>query len=306
MSQPPPTKTANVAAPPAAPEAHPLGATLWALAAMVCFTAMIVMIRAVSDRLTAIDIAFYRAVVSVLFMLPVIFYGGLARGLGQMKTKRPGLMIARGAITYLALGSWIYAVANMVLVDAVALNATIPLWSVVLAALVLGERVTARRWAVTMVGFAGALVILRPGFQEISLAAVAALVSAAFYGVAGTVTKALSRSEQVNTIVLYSNLALAVVALAPALIWWNPPGWNELPLVIGIGVTGAMAHICITRAYRLADASFVAPFDFVRLVLITAAGYLLFGETVSYFVWAGAAIVIGSTVYLTRVESRGG
>jgi drug/metabolite transporter (DMT)-like permease len=291
---------------PAAPETHPAKSALWALGAMGCFTAMIVMIRYVSDVLTPFDIAFYRAVVSVLVMLPVIFRGGLANGIGQLKTKRPGLMISRGALTYFALLAWIYAVAHMVLADAVALNATIPLWTVILAAVALRERVAARRWTVIVVGFVGALVILRPGFTEIKLAAVAALVSAFFYGSTSVVSKALTRTERTGTIVFYTNLTLAVVSAAPALIWWNPPGWAELPLVIGIGVTGALAHVCITQAYRHGDASFVAPFDFVRLVLITAAGYLLFGEAVSIFVWIGAALVIGSAVYLTRVEARGG
>jgi drug/metabolite transporter (DMT)-like permease len=236
----------------------------------------------------------------------VIFRGGLAPGLGQLRTKRPGLMITRGALTYFALVAWIYAVANMVLADAVALNATIPLWTVILAAVVLRERVPAQRWLVIIVGFAGALVILRPGFAAITLAAVSALVSAFFYGASSVASKALTRTERTGAIVFYTNLTLAVVAAAPAFIWWNPPGWAELPLVIGIGVTGALAHVCITQAYRHGDASFVAPFDFVRLVLITAAGYLLFGEAVSYFVWVGAALVIGSAVWLTRVESRSG
>jgi drug/metabolite transporter (DMT)-like permease len=295
----------GVAETPAAPETHPGVSALWALGAMGCFTAMIVMIRYVSDALTALDIAFYRAVVSVLVMLPVIFRGGLARGFSQLKTKRPGLMMARGALTYLALVAWIYAVANMVLADAVALNATIPLWTVILAAVVLRERVPMQRWLVIMVGFAGALVILRPGFAEITNAAVAALVSAFFYGSTSVVSKALTRSERTGAIVFYTNLTLAVVSATPALIWWNPPSLAAWPLVIGIGITGALAHVCITQAYRHGDASFVAPFDFVRLVLITLAGYLLFGEAVSLFVWIGAALVIGSTVYLARVESRG-
>jgi len=304
MDKPAPSEPEIIEAPDA-PETHPGVSALWALGAMGCFTTMIVMIRYVSDVLTALDIAFYRAVVSVLVMLPVIFRGGLAAGIGQMRTKRPGLMIVRGALTYFALVAWIYAVAHMVLADAVALNATIPLWTVILAAVVLREQVSMQRWMVIMVGFAGALVILRPGFAVVTWAAVAALVSAFFYGASSAVSKALTRTERTGAIVLYTNLTLAVVAAAPAIIWWNPPGLKEWPLVIGIGITGALAHVCITQAYRHGDASFVAPFDFVRLVLITLAGYLLFGEAVSIFVWIGAALVIGSTVYLARVESRG-
>lgn len=297
-------QTAKIAETPAANKGHPFSAALWALGAMVCFTAMIVLIRMVSKSLTALDISFYRSVIGVAIMLPLIFRGGVGRGIEQLKTNRPGLMTLRGVLTYIALVAWIYAVSNMVLADAVALNATIPLWTVVLAGLILGERVSKRRWLVIILGFTGALIILRPGFQAISLAAAAALVSAFFYGSAATVTKLLARTEPVNGIVLYTNLALAIVSAGPAIIWWNPPSWAQVPHVLGIGLAGTLAHVCITRAYRLADASFVAPFDFVRLVLITSAGYLLFGEQVSTFVWIGAAIVISSTIYLTRVEAR--
>ena len=279
-------------------------AALWAVGAMLNFTVMIVLIRYVSKSLSAIDVAFYRSAIGVALMLPFVFRGGIAAGLTSLKTKRPWLHSLRGLLTYCALVTYVYAVANMKLVDAIALNATIPLWTVVLAALILSETVGPRRWLVTVLGFGGALIILRPGFAEIGLPAIAALVSAAFYGATSIVVKSLSRTETPQRIVFYTNLSLTVIAAAPAIIFWNPPTWAQVPFVIGIGVSGTLAHLCLTRAYMNADASFVAPFDFIRLVLVTIAGYALFGEKSSVWVWIGALLVMSSTIYITRAEAK--
>jgi drug/metabolite transporter (DMT)-like permease len=283
---------------------HPVRGALWMSAAMASFTVMVVLIRTISDTLTAFDIAFYRALVGIALTLPFVLRGGLRRGLESLKTTRTGLYLARGLFTYLALVAYVYAVGHMILVDAIALNSTIPLFTVVLAALVLGEKVGARRWLATLAGFAGALIILRPGLVEIGLPAILALASAACYGATGIAVKILSRSEPAARIVFYTNLMLALFALGPALIFGGPPGWNEALPLLGIGASASIAHLCMVHAFAAADASFVAPFDFVRLVLVTFAGYFLFGETSSPWVWVGAVVIFASAVTITRLEAK--
>ncbi|MCZ6859063.1 MAG: DMT family transporter [Alphaproteobacteria bacterium] len=285
---------------------HPVLGALWMTAAMTSFTVMVVLIRIISDRLTAFDVAFYRALVGIALTLPFLLRGGLGEGLILLKTTRYGLYVARGLFTYLALVAYVYAVGHMILVDAIALNSTIPLFTVVLATLVLREKVGPRRWLATMAGFTGALIILRPGLVEIGLPAILALASAACYGVTGIVVKILSRTEPAVRIVFYTNLLLALFAIGPALIFGNPPGWGEALPLLGIGATANFAHFCMIRAFSAADASFVAPFDFVRLILVTFAGYFLFGETSSPWVWVGAVVIFASAIIITRIEARRG
>lgn len=285
---------------------QPVRGALWMSAAMASFTVMVVLIRTISDTLSAFDIAFYRALVGIALTLPFVLRGGLGQGLELLKTKRAGLYVVRGLFTYLALVAYVYAVGHMILVDAIALNSTIPLFTVVLAALVLGEKVGVQRWLATMVGIAGALIILRPGLVEIGLPAILALASAACYGATAIAVKVLSRTEPAARIVFYTNLLLALFALGPALIFGGPPGWNEALPLLGIGASATFAHFCMVRAYEAADASFVAPFDFVRLVLVTFAGYLLFGETSSPWVWVGAVIIFASAITITRIEALRG
>ncbi len=285
---------------------HPVLGALWMTAAMTGFTVMVVLIRTISDTQSAFDIAFYRALVGIVLTIPFLLRGGLGEGLASLKTKRFGLYAVRGLFTYLALVAYVYAVGHMILIDAIALNSTIPLFTVVLATLVLGEKVGVQRWLAIVVGFAGALIILRPGLVEVGLPAILALASAACYGATGIVVKVLSRTEPAARIVFYTNLLLALFAAGPALIFWNPPGWSEALPLLGIGATANFAHFCMVRAFTAADASFVAPFDFVRLVLVTFAGYFLFGETSSPWVWVGAVVIFASAITITRIEARRG
>lgn len=285
---------------------HPVQGALWMILAMTSFTVMIVLIRTISKTQTAFDIAFYRALVGLALMLPFLLRGGLGEGLSSLKTKRFGLYMTRGLFTYLAVVAYVYAVGHMILIDAVALNSTIPLFTIVLATLVLGEKVGPRRWLATMAGFGGALIILRPGLVEVGLPAILALVSAGCYGATGIVVKVLSRTEPAVRVVFYTNLLLALFAAGPALIFWNPPGWDEALPLLGIGASATLAHLCMVRAFAAADASFVAPFDFVRLVLVTFAGYFLFGETSSPWVWVGAIVIFASAITITRIEARRG
>lgn len=279
---------------------RPMEAAIWMLGATTCFAVMAVAIRLLKGQQNAIDITFWRAVMGTLFLLPFMLRG---MGGGMFRANRWGLLVLRSALTYVAMASYFYALANMNIVDAVALNATIPLFTVFLAALVLPEIVGWRRWAATVVGLCGALVILRPGFQEISIAAALALASAIFYAGAGVTVKILSRTEPTARIVFYMNLFMIAIAVVPWAWRWNMPTLDSWPWLIVIGVSGTLAHVCITRAYASADASFCAPFDFWRLFLVVIAGWLIFDDPGSLWTWLGAAVIFASAAYITRREA---
>ncbi len=279
----------------------PVHGALWMIAATTCFALMAVFIRMLAGKQTAFDITFWRSVFGTLVMLPFMFRGVKE---SMFRTRKAGLMSLRAIFTYIAMTSYFYAIAEINIVDAVALNATIPLWTILLVVLFLPERVGPRRWAATAIGFAGAMIILRPGFQEIGIASFLALGSAFFYGAAGITVKILSRTEPTVRIVFYTNLFLVTIAAAPWALSWNPPqDWQSIGLLTGIGIVGTLAHVCITRAYRVADASFCAPFDFWRLVLVVLAGWLIFDDPGSLWTWVGGVIVFASAVYITRREA---
>lgn len=279
----------------------PIRGALWMLGATTCFAAMAVCIRLLAGKQTAFDITFWRSVFGTLVMLPFMLRGLKA---GMFKTRKLPLMGLRAIFTYIAMASYFYAITAINIVDAVALNATIPLWTILLVVLFLPERVGPRRWVATAVGFVGAMVILRPGFQEIGVASVLALGSAFFYAAAGIVVKILSRTEPTARVVFYMNLFLVLIAAIPWAVTWNPPqDWESIVLLVGIGIAGTLAHVCVTNAMSVADASFCAPFDFWRLVLVVFAGWLIFNDPGSLWTWIGGVIVFASAAYVTRREA---
>ena len=279
----------------------PIRGALWMLGATTCFAIMAVGIRLLVGRQNAIDIAFWRSVMGVLFLLPFMLRGISS---GMFRSRRFPLLGFRAILTYLAMTSYFFALAEMpAMVDAVALNATIPLFTVLLVVFFLPETVGWRRWTATTIGFFGAMIVLRPGFQEIGIPAMLAIGSALFYAGAGVVVKILARTEPTARIVFYMNLFLLMIAAAPAAWRWNLPGLNDWPLLIGIGISGTLAHVCVTRAYQAADASFCAPFDFWRLVLVALAGWIIFGDPGSVWTWIGGALVFASAAYITRREA---
>ena len=298
------------AAPAAAPagaapdgkSALPWAAIGFALGAIVMFVTMAVCIRALADRLPAGDIAFYRAFFGLLLLLPLVFGGGWARARRTLETRRLPLFALRALFTYLAIASYFYALLKIPMAEAISLSATLPIFMTAMAALILGEAVGMRRWTAVGIGFVGALLIVRPGFAEVSWAALTALASAALYAAAGVTVKLLSRTEPAGRIVFYMNLLVALLAAAPVLVDFTPPRWADFPYIVAIGATGTAAHYFQSNAFKRADASFVTLFDFLRLPLGALCGYFIFRDRPTDWVWAGAALIFASTLWIARRE----
>ena len=161
-----------------------------------------------------------------------------------------------------------------------------------------------RRWAATLVGFLGVLIILRPGFAELSLVMLLPIGAALFQAMGALLVKSLSRTEGAGTVVAYMNLLLTPMSLVPALFVWQWPSWWVLGICAFVGFTGALAHVAFTRAYALADASAVMPFDYMRLPFTAALAFLLFAEIPDFWTWVGAAVIAASAIYIGHREAR--
>jgi drug/metabolite transporter (DMT)-like permease len=281
----------------------PWAATIYALGAIAMFVAMAVCIRALANRLPAGDIAFYRAFFGLLLLLPLVLGGGWTRARRTLATRRLPLFALRALFTYLAIASYFYALTKIPMAEAISLSTTLPIFMTAMAALVLGEKVGIRRWTAIGIGFAGTLIIVRPGFAAVSWAALTALSSAALYAAAAIVVKILARSEPPGRIVFYMNLLVALLAAAPVLADFTPPRWADFPFIVAIGATGTAAHYFQSNALKRADASFVAPFDFLRLPLGALCGYLIFDDRPSDWVWVGAALIFAGTLWIARREA---
>jgi len=289
-----------ISSPVAATRSDPLGGALWMLASTVFFTAMTAMIRYLSASIDPLEIVFFRNLFGMVAMLPWL----MRQGFSGLRTQRLTMHIVRAGLGLTAMTCWFTAVATMNLADAVALSFTAPLFATIAAIVVLHEVVRARRWTATVVGFLGTLIILRPGFVEVTPAMALPVLAAVSMACATLTVKSLSRSERASTIVLYMTLFLTPLSLVPALFVWQWPDLETLGYLIGLGGSGTLAHLLMTIAYGKADASAVVPFDYARLPFVAVIAFFLFGEVPDRWTWLGAAVIAASAIYIAQREAK--
>ena len=266
----------------------------------VFFGGMSVAVRYVTQSIHPFEAAFFRIFFGLLVLAPSFIFHGWR----PLRTRRPGLHFLRAALNVVAMLSFFYALSITPIALAQALGFTAPLFAALLAVLLLGERIRVRRITAIAVGFAGALLILRPGQQPVELGPVLVLASSAVWGCTVIVIKSLSRTDSAVTITAYMVLLMSPMTLAAALFVWTWPSAGELAVLIGIGVAGTFAQICMAQALKLAEATVVLPFDFSKLVWGTLFAWLVFGEVIDAWTFVGAVVIFSGGLYVAYRERQ--
>lgn len=273
----------------------------WFVFAILCFGVMDAMIKLASADYGTWQIMFFRAAASILPVEVLVHWSG---GLSSLRTKRLGSHILRALVGLAAVYGFFTSFRLMPLADAYAIGFAAPLFMTALSGPVLGEKVGWRRWAAVLVGFAGVMVMLRPGQGVLSLAALVPLAAAFFYSLTMLYVRVLARTETNAAIVFYFLLTLAAVSGVVMLPDWKTPDLPGLALLLAIGLVGGVAQIAFTQAFRLTAPSLLAPFEYTAMVWAVGFGYLLFGDIPDQAIWLGSAIVIASGLYIIHRESR--
>lgn len=277
-----------------------LKGVLIAVLSMVLFASTHSSVRLLSDTMSAFEIVFWRMVVSMSLMLPWFAWKGFHR----LRTARPWLHAQRAAVNFAGMVLWFQAIAVVPLGKAVAIHFTLPLFVLVLAAVVLREKIGPRRIAATAVGFSGMLIILRPGVEAIGIHEAMILVSAVLYAATVIYLKSMVKTESPLAMTFYTNGFICLLCIVPAALSWVPPTVDDIVPILIVGVLGLLAPLLFTVALRSADASVIAPMDFLRLPFTSAIAFALFGEVPGIWVWVGAGVIFVSTWYITVRESR--
>ena len=278
----------------------PLRGALWMIGATSGFAAMIVLVRQLTYDLDPLQVVFLRNVFGLLAMTPWL----ASQGLGVLRTQRIHLHLLRAGIGIVAMICWFTTLSLMPLAESTALSFTAPIFTSLLAVLMLGEVMRRRRWMATALGFLGALVILRPGIQAVQPVALLAMGTAAVWATSTILVKVMSRTESAGAVVTYMVLLSTPLSLIPALLVWQTPTLEHLFFAVLLGAAGSAGHFCMTRALASADASFVVPFDYLRLPLVAAFAYVAFGEVPDLWIWLGGGLIAASGIYLAHRESR--
>ncbi len=263
----------------------------------IAFAGLWVLIRLISQEMHPFAIVVWRNFIGLLWLLPMLL---LTPGL--LKTNRLPGHVRRATSGVIATFATFYAVSYAPLANVLAINYTAPLFATVGAVLFLGERIRWIRGAALAAGFLGMLLVLRPGATEMSPGLWAAIVSALATAFSLIAIKALTGVDDARAVAAWSFILTTPVSLVLALPFWSWPSAHLWPLLIGLGACAAAGQLSLSKAFSLADASAVMPYDFVRFALITAAGILLFGERYDMLTIIGGAIILGASISLALRE----
>ncbi len=274
-------------------------AALWMGGAIVSFMVMAVGARELSSELGTFEILFVRSVIGLLVL--ALLLG--RRGWHQLATASFGLHFVRNLAHFAGQFGWFYGFAFIPLAAVVAIEITTPIWTALFAAILLGERITAARCGAICLGFAGVLIILRPGLAVVHPAAIAVLLGAVGFGLSITLTKKLAARDAPVAIVFYMALIQLPLGLVPATFNWVNPSPAHWPWLIAVGITALTAHYCMVRALAVADATVVIPMDFLRLPLVSLLGLLLYNERIEWFLVAGAVLILAGNLVNVRAEA---
>ena len=255
--------------------------------------------RELAAEISIFEILFFRNAICL-----VVIFALLGRiGWRTVRSGRLGLHVFRNIVHYGGQWGWFYGITLLPLAEVTAIEFTTPVWTAILAALFLRERLTPTRIVAVALGFTGILIILQPGIAIIDVAAFAVLGSAVAFAATFVVTKSLTTTEQALTILFYMNLVQLPLSLVPSLFVWATPSLPLWPWVLVTGMAGLGSHYCFARAFALADATIVAPLDFLRLPMIAVIGFLAYGESLDFLVLLGAVVIfVGNLLNVWRVR----
>ena len=277
----------------------PVRGALWMLGSTAAWALMAGITRHFRHEIHTFEIVFFRSVFGTAFLLPWLFRLGIA----GLRTKRIGMHMVRGFLGLAAIYMLFTAIALAPLGEVAAIISTRPVIASLGAVLILREAARGHRWAATALAFAGALLIIRPGFSAVSLGVVLALLSVIIMAAVSLTVKSLSRTEAPDTIVIWQMVVFTPFSLIPALFVWHMPDPWQFVLLVAIGMFGTITQRCMTRAYAAADATVVLPFDFTRLVFAALLGFIFFGEFPDMWTWAGGALIFAAILWMTKIET---
>ncbi|WP_375228448.1 DMT family transporter [Roseobacter sp. S98] len=278
---------------------RPVAGIFWMLVTGLCFIAVTALVKYIGPRLPPVEMAFLRYLLGLVFLLPAL--GALCEA--RLSPRQWRLFTLRGVMHGLGVMLWFYAMVRIPIADVTAMNYLAPVYVTIGAALFLGERLAFRRIAAVAAALIGALIILRPGFREVSTGHLAMLGAALAFG--GSYLSAKVMADEVKPSVVVAMLSIFVtIVLAPfALIEWVTPTLMDLVLLFAVACFAVGGHYTMTLAFAAAPLTVTQPVTFTQLVWAVLLGALVFDESVDVWVVTGGIVILASVVFITWREA---
>ena len=282
------------------PGNSPLQGILWMITSTLMFVSVTGIVRYLGSGLPAAESAFIRYAMGFLLLLPVFLR--MAKNMPSKDVIRNGAI--RGFAHTFGVTLWFYAMARIPIAEVTAIGYVTPIFITIGAAIFLGERLRARRILGVLAGLLGALIILRPGFNEISIGQLAQLATAPLFATSYLMTKSMTGKSDSQTIVALLTFFCTLFLFPLALIDWQTPTLNELFWLFMTAVCATFGHYAMTRALAAAPISVTQPITFLQLVWASLLGILMFGEAVDPFVILGGTIIVAAATFISHRENK--
>jgi drug/metabolite transporter (DMT)-like permease len=244
-------------------------------------------------EVNVVELMEVRALIGFLLLLPMIHRAG---GFAAVKTSRLLQHIARNLTHYVAQLGWFFALTLIPIGQVVAIEFTMPIWTAILAASFLGERITSWKGLAILLGLVGVVIIVRPSTGRIDPGQLIALGAAVGLSISMVLVKSLTRTESALSVIFWMMVVQSIGGLAPTLYVWNWPSAHGWAWLVVIGICGTFSHYCLASAMRYADATVVVPMDFLRVPLTATAGWLLYAERMDIFTGVGAILILAGNL----------
>ncbi|WP_341756488.1 MULTISPECIES: DMT family transporter [unclassified Candidatus Tisiphia] len=249
-------------------------------------------------RLHSFEVAFFRFLFSTLILVPFIFYYGKQ----TLTTTRPFVHIARGVLLCFGMTSWTYGLQLAPVTTATVVSLAIPLFTLVLAVFFLNENIIWQRWAATLFGFIGIVVTLKPHASDFNPHILIFVLAAISFATLDIINKKFVVKESMISMLFYSALVTSLLSIPPSIMYWKTPNISEFILLFILGSGGGLISFFLLKAFSLVDATAIAPYRYLELIISALAGYLVFNEMPENSTLYGALIVIPATLFIIYSE----
>ena len=266
----------------------------------IMFIGVTGIVRYLGGEMHPIQAAFIRYAFGIVLVVPVI----LRVGLYELLSARIRLHASRGLVHGIGVMLWFYAMSRLPIAEVTALGFTTPIFTTAGAMLILGERVKNYRVAGILLGFIGAMIVLRPGLRIIDFGAVAMLFAAPLFACSLLLAKVATKTESSSVIVALLSVFCTLTLLPLALVYWRTPTMEEWSLLFLTAIFATLGHYFLTRAFQSAELSALQPFAFLQLVWATLLGLVVFSEQPDLWLWLGAGLIVFSATWIGRQEVR--
>jgi len=277
-------------------------AALWMIGAIFSFTSMAIAGRAISANLDTFEIMLYRSIIGFVIVIVVAYAAGTMQ---EVNFKRFSTHIIRNIFHFTGQNLWFFALPLIPLAQLFALEFTSPIWVMLLAPILLGEKLTLRKFFLVALGFIGVLIVARPEIGALNMGILAGAAAAIGFAAAAIMTRKLTHTDSLTKILFFLTGLQILFGLICAGYDGDIalPNSSSLPWVIVIGTAGLMAHLCLTKSLSMAPASVVMPIDFARLPLIAILAVIFYDEALDIFVILGASLILLSNYINLRHQS---